>query len=84
MVFPGLGDIYLGHRMLGTMEIIGAAIAWGFFGLAFLMPDGEMGGGLDFVSLGVVVTVVFCFVPLPDAWITRRMGLKGIYPASSD
>ncbi len=84
MIFPGLGDMYLGHRMLGTMEIIGAIIAWGFVAFAFLMPDGEMGGGLDFVSLGVVLTLVFCFVHLPDAWITRRMGLKGIYPARGD
>lgn len=84
LVFPGLGDMYLGHRMLGIMEIMGALFAWGFFGFAFLSPGGEMGGGLDVVSLGVVVTMVFCFVHLPDAWITRRMGLKGIYPASGD
>ena len=81
LIFPGLGDIYLGHKALGVMEILGALFAWAFFSVSLLFGEE---GGVDPVTIGVVVTIVFCFVHLPDAWITRRMGLKGIYPASGD
>lgn len=81
LILPGLGDVYLGHRALGTMEIIGALFAWGFIGFSFLAAEGSE---IDPVTIGVVVTILFCFVHLPDAWITRRMGLKGIYPADPD
>jgi hypothetical protein len=78
LILPGLGDMYLGHKLLGAMEMLGALAAWAFFGFALLM--GEGGAEIDPVGIGAVVTLVFCLVHLPDAWITRRMGLKGIYP----
>lgn len=82
LIFPGLGDLYLGHRMLGAMEIVGALMAWVFFTTVFLFEDGNLsldGGSLT--AFGAAATAVFVLVHMPDAYITRRMGLKGIYPA---
>ena len=37
VLFPGLGDIYLGHPIMGTFEIFGAMFLW----LIVLIPDPE-------------------------------------------
>jgi predicted Zn finger-like uncharacterized protein len=36
LLLPGLGDIYLGHRSLGVLELMGAFLLWGVVILAFL------------------------------------------------
>jgi len=28
LILPGLGDFYLGHRVLGTLELFGSIIIW--------------------------------------------------------
>ena len=85
MILPGLGDLYLGHRGLGVLEIMGALAAWAFVVFAFALGGGEeANGGLDVTGAIVGAVLVFAFVHLPDAWITRRMGLKGIYPAGGE
>ena len=82
MIWPGLGDMYLGHRALGVMEMLGAAFAWTFVVLGIGLTEAEHGRSFDPTAAIVGAVFVFAFVHLPDAWITRRMGLKGIYPAS--
>jgi hypothetical protein len=86
LAWPGLGDLYLGHRALGVIEMIGAAAAWVFVMLALGFGLGESGDALAFDVTGAIVAgvLVFCFVHIPDGWITRRMGFKGIYPAVKD
>ncbi len=78
LAFPGLGDIYLGHRWLGISEIMGGLIAWaaGFVPVAWATFDE---GGPWIVSAGVAA-MIFLFAHGSDAWITRRMGFKGVYP----
>ena len=76
--FPGLGDLYLGHRWLGCFEIAGALFAWGAIvaplaWLAFAENQSWMIPAA--AALGVIV-----FVHGMDCWITRRMGFKGIHP----
>lgn len=78
LAFPGLGDIYLGHRWLGLSEMLGAAAAW----LAVVAPVAWQtweSGGAWFVPAGVAAAI-FAIVHGTDSWITRRMGFKGIHP----
>jgi uncharacterized protein (DUF983 family) len=78
LVFPGLGDIYLGHRGLGIMEILGGMLAWGSVAVPYAWATFSEGGPW-IVSAGVA-SGIFVFVHGTDCWITRRVGFKGIYP----
>ncbi|MBW2269501.1 MAG: hypothetical protein JRH16_13080 [Deltaproteobacteria bacterium] len=79
LVFPGLGDFYLGHRALGVVEMLGAAVAWGIVVVpSALAATAEPGAYTEVAVLG---GIVFAFVHGVDCWITRRVGFKGIYPA---
>jgi hypothetical protein len=80
LAFPGLGDLYLGHRWLGGLEILGGLFAWGtiVIPLAWL----ALGGESSWLTPASAASGVFVFVHGTDCWITRRMGLKGIYPES--
>ncbi len=78
LAFPGLGDLYLGHRGLGTLEILGAMLAWGTVAVPFAWTTFSEGGPW-IVSAGVA-SAIFVFVHGTDCWITRRVGFKGIYP----
>ena len=80
LAFPGLGDLYLGHRMLGVVEILGGLFAWGVMVVPLAMGAGEAQELLSMV--GVMAGVVFVFGHGTDAWITHRVARKGIYPAS--
>jgi hypothetical protein len=83
LVFPGLGDLYLGHNLLGLVEILGALFGWGLVAAAFLLPDeaGEVAEG-GTAALVLLSVIAFVLMHGTDAWVTRRMGLKGIYPDS--
>ncbi|MCG8590203.1 MAG: hypothetical protein MJE66_13000 [Proteobacteria bacterium] len=81
LAFPGAGDLYLGHRMLGAFEVLGAVVTWAIVTpvLYGLVVGGESVG---LVVASVVVLMVFGFMHGMDAWLTRHMGFKGIYPQS--
>jgi hypothetical protein len=79
LMFPGLGDLYLGHRGLGFMEIFGALVAWG--AIVFPVGLGAFVDGDTWVVPAGVAGAVFVLVHGSDCWITRRVGYKGIYPA---
>lgn len=74
VVFPGLGDFYMGHRKLAVMEILFAGLLW----LVFLMPTPEypltVGSGVFLVGILVV------FVHVPDAVGTWHLARGGVYP----
>lgn len=80
LALPGLGDIYLGHRALGVVELLGAVCLW-----AIVLGNTFAGTGEPAAAAGVAIAVpaFFLFVMMHgvDGWITRRTGLKGIYPA---
>jgi hypothetical protein len=80
LAFPGMGDLYLGHRWLGVTEIIGAVFAWSAIAFPFAWST-YSDGGAWIVAAGVA-SGVFVFVHGVDCWITRRVGFKGIYPES--
>jgi hypothetical protein len=75
LVFPGLGDFYLGHRGLAALEMVGTALVW----LSIFIPDGEE--PLTGLELGVMAAIVLVIVHGLDALVTRHTGRKGIYPA---
>jgi hypothetical protein len=80
LAFPGLGDFYLGHRVLGVVEMLGAAAAWGIVVVPTAIAATVEPG--SYVELAVLGSVIFVFVHGVDSWITRRVGFKGIYPAA--
>ncbi|HEB89981.1 MAG TPA: hypothetical protein ENI85_10455 [Deltaproteobacteria bacterium] len=79
LAFPGLGDLYLGHRWLGTFEILGTLVAWFVVPLPFAWA--AFTEGSSWAIPATAAGLVFTFAHGLDAWITRRVGLKGIYPA---
>ncbi len=80
LLLPGLGDFYLGHKGLAVLEMLGALCAWGVVLASALFGDGES-PALDPIAMGGLAAVVFLFVHGTDSWVTRRMGMKGIYSA---
>lgn len=78
LVFPGLGDLYLGLRGLGAVEMLGAALVWtGVAAVALIPGDHEP---LTALELGVIAGLVVVLVHGPDALVTRHTALKGLYP----
>ena len=65
LILPGWGDIYLGHRVLGILELMGALMVW-FFALV-LIVEGAIATGVFFL--------VFCNGL--DALLTLHMSRKG-------
>lgn len=82
LLFPGLGDWYLGHRFLGLVELLGALVVW-----ALAVPacvDAAMahsGEAPVLAGIGVGIVLIFLATHGLDSWVTRRTGRKGIYPA---
>lgn len=68
LLLPGWGDIYLGHRLLGGIEFIGALLVW-FIVISILLGGGE--GAL------VIAFFLLLFVNGTDAVFTWFMGKKG-------
>lgn len=78
LAFPGLGDLYLGHRALAALEILGAIALWGILLPALVAGVRENGAAM--LALGATV---FAMTHGLDALVTRHTGRKGLYPASS-
>jgi len=88
LMFPGLGDWYLGHRGFAVMEILGAGFLWLILLLAALVPDPELayeeaGQPMDTATVGeflAAAAFIFIFVHGADAFVTGRIARAGIYP----
>jgi hypothetical protein len=74
LLFPGLGDLYLGHKPFAVMEIVVATLIW----LGFLLPDPEGLTSLTVTLIGAAILVVFMHGL--DAMTTRHIAKKGLYP----
>jgi len=68
LILPGWGDIYLGHRALGTLELIGSVVVW-FIILASIFAVEEGG-------LGVAIFILIIYNGL-DGLLTFHMAKKG-------
>lgn len=76
LLFPGLGDLYLGHKTYAVVEILFAALIW----LGFLLPDLESPESLT-VKL-IAAGFVFGLMHGVDALATRHIARKGLYPTT--
>lgn len=68
LLLPGWGDIYLGHRFLGFMELLGSLMVLGV-ALAFLLSDNP--------SDLIVVLVILLFYNGMDCLLSMHMAKKG-------
>ena len=73
LFLPGLGDIYLGHRLLGTLELLGSLVVWAVVILSIL--DGSR-------ERLIVALVLLVFYHGFDSLLTRHMAKKGYMLAS--
>jgi hypothetical protein len=75
LLFPGLGDLYLGHKGMATFELVVVALIW----LGVMLPDPELPATA--FENAVAGVFLFAFLHIPDAIATRYIGRKGQYPA---
>lgn len=74
LIFPGLGDFYIGHRLFAILEILGASLIW----IGLFIPEEEEPANALGLLIGAVI--LFLFMHGIDALVTRYVGRKGIYP----
>jgi DNA-directed RNA polymerase subunit RPC12/RpoP len=67
LLLPGWGDIYLGHRLLGGLELLGSLAIWGL--VLNSLATGERGT--------VVLAGFLAIYHLLDALLARHMAAKG-------
>lgn len=70
-LLPGLGDIYLTHRFLGSLELLGSALLVILLLMALVWGEPEE---------AMVFLVVILFYHALDAALTYHMGKKGLIP----
>jgi hypothetical protein len=75
LVFPGLGDIYIGHARFAIFEMIVVSLIW----LGIFLPDPQVPTTLGERLVGGVF--VIAIVHGIDAIATRHVARKGHYPA---
>jgi hypothetical protein len=68
LLLLGLGDIYLGHRFLGGMEMLGSVIVW-LVALSFMIT-----GNPEQVTIGLIILLM---VNGLDSLLTLHMAKKG-------
>jgi hypothetical protein len=80
LFLPGLGDFYLGHRMLAVFEMVGSAFGWlillGFLASA-LTDDNPDTQGASWALFGIFAVIVGLGHGV-DMLLTRAMGKKGM------
>lgn len=77
LLFPGFGDVYLGHWGFGTMEVLGASLIWLSVFLPVLLPiEGQP--PLSTAELGSTAALLLGMMHGVDALFTRHIGRKGI------
>ena len=68
LLLPGLGDIYLGHRLLGSLELLGSVVVWAIVIFSVLQGD---------QANLVVALMILVFYNGFDGLLTRHMARKG-------
>ena len=71
LLLPGWGDIYLTHRVLGALELLGSVTLVSLFLIALLWGD---------LRQAVPFLIFILFYHTLDAALTYRMGKKGLIP----
>lgn len=74
LLLPGLGDLYLGHRWLAVIEMVGAAFVW-FLVILLLIGGPEAG---DLLPRLLLAGFLLVFTNVLDAALTLAQGRKGL------
>jgi hypothetical protein len=77
LLFPGLGDFYLGYRKYALLEIMGASLLWALF-LSTLVPA-VMAKGLDGVLVAGPLLGLLALIHIGDALLTRAKAMTGLH-----
>jgi len=77
LLFPGLGDFYLGYRKYATLEIIGASLLWVLF-LSTLVPA-VMAKGLAGTLVAAPLLALLALIHVGDALLTRAKAMTGLH-----
>ncbi len=78
LIMPGLGDIYLGSKVLGTLELIFMAWIWSSI---IVGANESIEAGESPASAYSVLLVLFLFIHPIDALKSYTMGKKGLIPS---
>lgn len=83
MIFPGLGDWYLGHRGFAVMEMLGSGFLWLVLVIVPLLPSPSDDpeefpppDGAYWLTVAIILLVTHGI----DAVMTRHFALKGHHP----
>lgn len=77
LIFPGLGDFYLGYRKYAMLEIAGAAMLWALF-LTTLVPATKA-RGLEGALVAAPLFALIVLVHVGDAFLTRTKARNGLH-----
>ena len=77
LLFPGLGDFYLGYHKYAMLEIIGASLLWALF-LSTLVPA-VMAKGLDGALVAGPLLGLLALIHVGDAFLTRAKAMTGLH-----
>jgi hypothetical protein len=80
-LFPGLGDLYLGHQMLGWFQVIVGVFVWSIFASGIAeTATAEGDAAVNLVAAGVMALFLVVFLHGIDAAVTGHTAKKGLYP----
>ncbi|NIP57953.1 MAG: hypothetical protein GWM92_15860 [Gemmatimonadetes bacterium] len=74
LVLPGLGDFYMGHKKLATLELLFTLFIW----VVVMMPSPEYPVTAANFVFGAIF--VLLFIHVPDAVGTWYLARRGVYP----
>jgi hypothetical protein len=77
LLFPGLGDFYLGYHKYAMLEIIGATLLWALL-LSTLIPAITRRGLEGLLVAGPIFALVV-FIHVGDALLTRAKARNGLH-----
>jgi hypothetical protein len=77
LLFPGLGDFYLGYRKYAMLEMIGVALLWTLF-LSTLVPA-VMAKGIEGAIVAGPLFALLAFIHIGDALLTRAKATTGLH-----
>lgn len=77
LMFPGLGDFYLGYRKYAVLEILGATLLWALF-LSTLIPA-VMRRGIEGAAVAGPIFALLVLIHVGDAVLTRAKARTGLH-----
>jgi hypothetical protein len=77
LMFPGLGDFYLGYHKYAMLEILGGAVLWAIF-LSTLVPA-IRAKGFEGALVALPIFALVALVHVCDALLTRAKARTGLH-----